>query len=79
MYNSSVHRVNKLYEAQTIFNKDLSHLMYIVQFCLSWRQEVKRTVSKSLSQLAAMGWGSARVKCETKQMFLLRVRRGDLS
>ena len=32
-----------------------SFLVYILQFCLTWRQQVKRTVSKWLSQLTTVG------------------------
>ena len=61
---------NKLYEAQTIINKDLSLLTYILQLCLPWRQQVKRTVSESHSQLTAVSSGSSRVKCWDKTFFV---------
>ena len=77
MYNSSVHKVteNKLYETQNFLNKDQILHEYICNSVCSGSSphgcEVKGTVSKPLSELTAMGWGSAQVKYETRQAFVV--------
>ena len=66
MYDSSVHTVKQVVWSTEILNKDLS----ILQFCLLWRQQVKRTVSESHGQLTTVGSGSGRVKCWDKTFFV---------